>query len=248
MLIKTEKNIYPNISQLKLRRLSKIDYLQFKEALIESKESVSTFLEMGITLPKLNTVEFMNFYSQMISDLNREHFGIFHGYKLLAYASYVQAFDPSGIQIVYWVRQEYLRQNIGMWTIGTMTTKSWVERDEHFTQLVIDKTNYASRKVAKAMGYFPIIEVQSRGQGTKASGRNIIYIHLNPKLGMRAAVHNMRPIDLIGHLAFIDDFQHLIHDQKVNEYFKWKLPPFVEDDLNDDGSFQIWDAVANEKE
>lgn len=240
MVAQIKENVYPNISQLKLRRLTKYDYQQFRDALIESKESISTFLDIGIELPKLNTVEFMNFYTRMIKEVDREHFGVFHGYKLLAYASYGEGFDHSGVQIIYWVREDYLRQNIGIWTIGTMTSKSWVERDDHYTQLVIDKTNYASRRVAKIMGYFPLISVNYTGQGTKGSGTYITYIHLNPKLNIKAAVHNMRPIDLIGHLAFIEDFQHLIYDEKVNEYFRWKLPLYVEDDLNEDGTFKDW--------
>jgi hypothetical protein len=42
----------------------------------------------------------------------------------------------------------------------------------------------------------------------------------------------MRAIDLIGHFAFIPELEHLIHDQKVNEFFQWKYPIYVEDDID----------------
>ena len=108
------KKIYPNISQLKLRPLTKFDFKQFQSAVLESKESISTFLDMGIQLPDLNVIDFMNSYSAMLKDNKFEHFGVFHGYKMLGYASFCEAFDPAGIQIVYWVRESYLKQNIGM--------------------------------------------------------------------------------------------------------------------------------------
>ena len=220
--------------------MTRFDYQQFHDSVKESKESISTFLDLGIELPKLNTIDFMNFYSRMINESDKEHFGVFHGYKMLAYACFCPAFDDSGIQIVYWVREAYLRQNIGTWTIGKMTSKSWVEYEYHFSQLVIDKANYASRRIAKAMGYFPLYAITVRGQGTKSSDSFIIYIHLNPSLRMKAAVYEKRPIDLIGHICFIEEFSHLIHDEKVNEFFKWKYPIYVEDDIDIDGSFKGW--------
>ena len=59
---KTVKNIYPNLSQLKLRPLTKYDFRQFKETMRDSRDSISTFLNMGIEVPDLNAVDFMNFY------------------------------------------------------------------------------------------------------------------------------------------------------------------------------------------
>jgi hypothetical protein len=38
----------------------------------------------------------------------------------------------------------------------------------------------------------------------------------------------------------IDKFHHLIHDEVVNEHFRWKSPLYREDDLNEDGSFKDW--------
>ena len=86
---KTVKNIYPNLSQLKLRPLTKYDFRQFKETMRDSRDSISTFLDMGIEVPDLNAVEFMNFYSSLLIDKQNRHFGVFHGYKMLAYASLV---------------------------------------------------------------------------------------------------------------------------------------------------------------
>ena len=112
MPAKIKENVYPNISQLKIRPLTEYDFRQFKETIYDSKESISTFLNMGLEVPKLNTVEFMNFYSSLLKDKEGKHFGVFHGYKMLAYASFCPAFDPSGVQIIYFVREEFLRQNI----------------------------------------------------------------------------------------------------------------------------------------
>jgi hypothetical protein len=38
----------------------------------------------------------------------------------------------------------------------------------------------------------------------------------------------------------IDKFHHLIHDEVVNEHFRWKSPIYKEDDLNGDGTFRNW--------
>ena len=109
---KSAKNVYPEISQLKLRPLTNYDFREFKASVMESKESISTFLDIGLELPNLHTF--------------------------------------------YWVREQFLRQNIGTWIIGNMTNKSWVELDYHFAQMTIDKANYSSRKIARRMGFEPL--------------------------------------------------------------------------------------------
>mgnify|MGYP000630653160 FL=1 len=81
---RSAKNVFPEISQLKLRPLTKYDFREFKASVMESKESISTFLDMGIELRELHLVDFMNFYSSMLADKDRQHFGVFHGYKMLA--------------------------------------------------------------------------------------------------------------------------------------------------------------------
>ena len=72
---KSTKNVFPEISQLKLRPLTKYDFREFKASVMESKESISTFLDMGIELPQLHLIDFMNFYSSMLVDKDRQHFG-----------------------------------------------------------------------------------------------------------------------------------------------------------------------------
>lgn len=231
MSAKIKENIYPNIGQLKLRLLTKYDFRQFKETMLESKESTSTFLDMGRNVPELNTVDFLNFYSSLLNDKEAEHFGVFHGWKMLAYASLCPAFNPSGLQVIYFVRQNYLRQNLGTFTIGTLTRKVWLEKDLDFVQATIDKANIGSRTIVKSQGYEPLFAMTTLGQGNRATETQICYVYLNPRLRMKASVYQKRPIDLIGHFCFIPGLEHLIHDEKVNELFNWKNPVYQEDDL-----------------
>ncbi len=244
-----KENVYPNISQLKLRPLTVKDFREFRLSVLESKESMSTFLDMGIELPDLNVIDFMNQYSAMLKDDKHEHFGVFHGYKMLGYACFCQAFDPAGIQIVYWVRESYLKQNIGTWLIGNMKSKAWLELNYHFSQMTIDKANYASRRIAKKMGFEPLYAISTlNGQGTMRTGTYITYISMNPSLHMKASAWDKYPVDLIGHPCMIDEFQHLIHDEVVNEHFRWKQTIYKEDDLNEDGSFKNWFPVVDSRD
>ena len=230
---KSVKNVYPEISQLKLRPLAKYDYREFKASVMESRESISTFLDMGIELPQLHLIDFMNFYSSMLVDKDRKHFGVFHGYKMLAYACFVEAFDPAGIQIIYWVREEFLKQNIGTWTVVNMTNKAWIEMDYHFVQMVIDKGNYpSSRQIARKMGFEAMYEdIGAKGQGYKGGNTYITYLYINPSLRLKASVWDKRAVDLIGHPCMIEKFHHLIYDEIINEHFKWQHPPYLENDL-----------------
>jgi len=229
---KPQKHVYPDISQLKLRPLTNFDFREFKASVLESKESISTFLDMGLELPNLYVVDFMNYYSSMIRDKDFMHFGVFHGYKMLAYACFCKASKPDGIQIVYWVRESFLEQNIGTWTIGNMTSKAWVEMDYHFVELIIDKGNYASRKIAKKMGFEPVCEGSNfNGQGVSRTDAKLVYFFINPSLRLKAKVYNKRAIDLIGHPCMNPKFQHLIEDEIINEYFRWELPIYIEDDI-----------------
>jgi RimJ/RimL family protein N-acetyltransferase len=231
MPAKIKENVFPKISQLRLRPLTQYDFKQFKETIRDSRDSISTFLNMGIEVPDLNIVDFMNFYSSLLRDKEVQHFGVFHGYKMLAYACFCPAFDLSGVQIIYFVREEFLRQNIGTYTLFNMTHKAWLEQDAHFVQAVIDKANIGSRAIVRSQGYEAIYALTALGQGTLASNTQICYIWINPKLRMKAASHEMRAIDLIGHFCFIPGLDHLIFDQKVNELFRWKAPIYKEDDL-----------------
>lgn len=229
-----KKNIYPEISQLKLRPLTKYDFREFKASVMESKESISTFLDMGIELPELHLVDFMNFYTSMLRDKDCQHFGVFHGYKMLAYASFSEAFNPAGIQIVYWVRDEFLKQNIGTWTVGHMVSKAWIEMDYHFVEMIIDKGNYPSRQIARKLGFEAQFEISGvKGQGHKGGSTHIAYLFLNPALILTATVWGKRAIDLIGHPCMIDKFHHLIHDEVINDHFKWQFPPYLENDLEE---------------
>jgi len=229
---KSVKNVYPEISQLKLRPLAKYDYREFKASVMESRESISTFLDMGIELPQLHLIDFMNFYSSMLVDKDRKHFGVFHGYKMLAYACFVEAFDPAGIQIIYWVREEFLKQNIGTWTVVNMTNKAWIEMDYHFVQMVIDKGNYPSRQIARKMGFEAMYEdIGAKGQGYKGGNTYITYLYINPSLRLKASVWDKKALDLIGHPCMIEKFHHLIYDEIINEHFKWQHPPYLENDL-----------------
>ena len=239
MSAKIKENVHPNIGQLKLRPLTVNDFTEFRLSVLQSKESISTFLDIGIVLPYLNLIEFMNHYSAMLKDDKYEHFGVFHGYKMLGYACYCEAFDSSGIQIVYWVREAYLKQNIGTWLIGNMKSKAWVERDYHFSQMSIDKANFNSRRIAKKMGFEPLYAMSTlNGQGTMKTGTYIIYISMNPALVLKASVWEKRPVDLIGHPCMNEKFHHLIHDEVVSEHFRWKSPIYEEDDVNEDGSLK----------
>ena len=236
-----KKNVYPQISQLKLRHLAKYDFREFQASVRESKDSMATFLDMGIELPNLNAIEFMNYYTAMLKNDKYEHFGVFHGYKMLGYACFTNAFDPAGIQIIYWVRESYLKQNIGTWLIGNMRTKSWVEYGYHFAEMTIDKANYASRRIAKKMGFEPLYAVsQLNGQGTKKSGTYIIYVATSPILQMTAGISDRRAIDLIGHPCIDEKFHHLKDDEILNEHFRWKFPIYQEDDIDEDGTFKDW--------
>ena len=241
-----KKNVYPNISQLKLRKLTKYDFREFRLAYMQSKESIKTFLDLGFIFDNKNLIEFAHEYSRMINDRNIEHFGVFHGYKMLAYACFCDGFSPAGKQIVYWVREEFLQQNIGTWTIGNMTSLSWVQRDEHYTALIIDKGNYASRRIAKKMNYEPLYAVSTLdSQGTKKTGTYICYIHLNPSLRMKAAVYEKRAIDLIGHPAMIPELNHLIHDEALSKFSEWSSPIYQEDDLDEFGNFRNWKPTVD---
>lgn len=249
MPAKIKENVYPNISQLKLRPLKVSDFGEFRSSVIESKDSISTFLNMGIELPSLNPIDFMNAYSAILRDDKYEHFGVFHGYKMLGYACFSEAFNPAGIQLVYWVREAYLQQNIGTWIIGTLKSKAWVERNYHFSQMSIDKANYSSRRVAKKMGFTPLYAMSTlNGEGTMRTGTYIVYISISPALQLKAAAWEKRPIDLIGHPCMIDKFHHLIHDETLNDHFRWKEPIYIEDDLNDDGSFKNWNPEIDLKD
>ena len=69
------------------------------------------------------------------------------------------------------------------------------------------------------------------GANLKEYALDVLHNWINPKLKMKAAVHEMRAIDLIGHLCFTPGLDHLINDEQVNELFRWRAPIYIEDEL-----------------
>jgi hypothetical protein len=219
------------LSNLEFRHLLPTDVNQFRNLFQESRNSIETFLDFGPVIADSAPIEYLNTYSHMLRNEPDKHYGLFFKRRMLAFGSFVPAFLPSGLQVIGLVRQSEMGRNLGTYMLHEMMSTALVTFDADFIQVTIDKANIGSRSVAKKLGFVPLFAITAVGPGNMASGTQITYVKLNSRLTLMASTHEMRPIDLLGHLCFIPNLEHLVHDPIVNRHFQWKLPIYQEDDL-----------------
>jgi hypothetical protein len=102
-----------------------------------------------------------------------------------------------------------------------LTSHAFYKKGFRFAELVIDKENHASRRMAEKVGYELMEILAVKTQGKLGSGKYCRYIIFNGEIESIAENYHKQPIDLIDHPAYDKEFRYLIHDDWINSYLAW---------------------------
>jgi hypothetical protein len=208
--------------------LSYLDYNEFKKACIETQQSMESFLEMGIIIKDLHSLDYWQLFSGLLATQGLDNFGLFEGRTLVSHGVVTDSFfSPFGVQLIGWTRTGYQNQQIGLSGLIQLTHRK-LGQGFRFVELVIDKENAASRRVAEKAGYKLISEVPALGQGRRQSGTYCLYMIFSNQVKLVSTLYNKDPLDLLDHPGVDPAYRHLLENEELNEYFKWVPLPSLQ--------------------
>lgn len=216
-----EKTTYENLGRLRLRMLSYLDFNEFKNACLETQQSMEAFLEMGIIIKDLWSLDYWQLFSGLMGNKELDNFGLFEGRVLLSHGMVTKSFfSPFGVQVIGWTRAGYQNQHVGLSGLIKLTQRK-LGQGFRFVELIIDKENLASRKVAERAGYKLVAEIPALGQGRRQSGSYCLYMTFTNQLKLVSSLYNRDPLDLLEHPGVDPAYRHHLENEELNEYFKW---------------------------
>jgi RimJ/RimL family protein N-acetyltransferase len=214
-----------NIKSLIFRRLSYLDFVEFKRAAVESISTNEAYLAFGHIFKNITILEYMDYYSDLLKNTGAEAYGLFHRNTLLGFVGFEFGFTKSGASLLGWARNGY--QNLGLGELGLNTAceVAFNAKGFNYVELTIDSSNAPSRKVAEKSGFKPYLKLKF-----KAGSDNtyIYYVKINPKIEKLSRIYNKRPIDIIYSPASAPTFHHYLRVPSICEFYDWPFDNFDE--------------------
>lgn len=102
-----------DLKKLIFRRLSYLDFLEFKKAAIESVPTNEAYLSFGHIFKNISVLEYMYEFAQLVKDKENESFGLFHGNTFLGFIGFQFGFSRLGTELIGWTRNGYQKQGLG---------------------------------------------------------------------------------------------------------------------------------------
>jgi RimJ/RimL family protein N-acetyltransferase len=216
-----EKTTYLNMENLKLRMLSYLDFKEFKSACSETQQSMESFLELGIIIKDIWSLDYWNLFAELMGASDLDNFGVFDGKTLISHGMVTESyFASTGVQIVGWTRASYQNQHAALFGLIKLTQRK-LGQGFRFIELIIDRDNLASRRAAERAGYKLVAEIPALGQGRNQSGRYCLYMFFSNQLKLVSSMHDMDPLDLLDHPGVDAACRHLLYDNEINDFYKW---------------------------
>jgi len=208
------------------RRISYLDFVEFKKAGIESVSTNEAFLGFGHIFKNISVLDYMLFFSEMLKDKGAEGYGLFHRNTLLGFSEFSFGFSPFGTELIGWVRNGY--QNLGLGELGlnTAAVVAFEGKKFNYVQLKIDSSNGPSRRLAEKAGFKPCFRA-TYSAGSEAT--YIYYLKINPKVEALANRYGRRALDIINSPASSPGLNFYLKSSSVAEFYEWPFADFDED-------------------
>jgi len=214
-----------NFKEFELRPITPLDALEFAKAQNESFEQLSNYFNQDYFAKPRSFIEIFNNLMENIRSQDMDFYGFYNGKRLLGVGSYhFISYSGNGCQVVIWMRRSEEGKNIGTYFLKRLTLYAIYNKKFRFVELLIDESNLASRAIARKVGYEHLESFAGHTEGRLGSGTYCRYLCFNGEIEALAELYEKRAIDLIDHPAYNIHFRHLIHNEDVNEAFKWPYP------------------------
>ena len=165
-----------NYENLTFRMISYGDFDEFKRACLASPEELTAFLSKGEFMEYYNLVDYINLFNAILKERNTNAYGLFEGSTLVGFGTTSPSNKSYGQQIVYWIRNGFHGKGFGVFLMHRLICRT-IENGNFFAELIIDRENIPSIKVAESLGLTKIKEWErsESGQGKRNSGKFSMY-------------------------------------------------------------------------
>jgi RimJ/RimL family protein N-acetyltransferase len=192
-----------NYEQLTFRMMSYIDLDEFKRACLASPEELTAFLSKGEFMEYYNVVDYMNLFNAMLKDPETNVYALFEGTTLVGVGTSSPANRSFGSQLIYWIRNGFHGKGYGLYFMYNLISRA-INNGADYAELIIDRENIPSIKVAETLGLTKIKEWDrpDSGQGERNSGKFVLYFAYDHALEVAAERLGVEPFILIQDLWF----------------------------------------------
>jgi len=211
---------------LLFRRISYLDFHEFKKAGIESISTNEAFLSFGHIFKNMTVLEYMYLFSDLMKNEVSESYGLFHKKVLLGYLSFSFGFSDLGTELIGWTRSGFQQLGLGELGLNTACEVAFQSKNFNYVELKIDATNTNSRKLAEKCGFNPFLKIK---YNIGSEDCYIYYVKFNPKIVDLAKRYGLRPIDVANNPASAPSLNYFLKSPRVIEFYEWPFDNFIED-------------------
>jgi len=190
---------------LDLRMMAYSDFQAFQEACIESREELTTYLDLGRYMHNFIWTDYWSLFSHLLKEPEMNLYGLFDGKKLLGSAAAVPSSRSFGAQIVGWIRHECQSQGLATFYLPKLIERCF-SNGHHFVEFVIDQENAPSQKVAEKLGLVKISEWENfeSGQELRNSGKFGLYYAFDSQIQGIARTASLTPQEILAQLWILE--------------------------------------------
>lgn len=208
------------------RRISYLDFGEFKKAAIESISTNEAYLSYGHIFKNISVIDYMVYFSDLMKDKGAEAYGLFHRNTLLGFMTFSFGLSPRGTELIGWARNGYHNLGFGELGINTACVVAFKSKGFNYVELKIDATNEPSRRLAEKAGFKPLLKFSYEA----GSEQNYIYyVKINPIIENLAKRYKKRPIDVINSPASMAPLHFYLKSPRVSQLYDWPFEEFNED-------------------
>ena len=211
-----------NYEHLTFRMMSYIDFEEFKRACLASPEELTAFLSKGEFMEYYNLVDYLNLFNAMLKDRETNVYALFEGKTLVGVGTSSPANRSFGNQLIYWIRNGFHGKGYGLYFMYNLISRA-INNGADYAELIIDRENIPSIKVAETLGLTKIKEWErpESGQGERNSGKFAAYYAFDHRLEVEAERLQVEPFILLQDLWFREAIGEIVAPKMITRRNKF---------------------------
>lgn len=168
------------ITNVHIRHFKLEDLDTVAETLSKNADYIAEYLSDGKLYKAFTIFEYRILIREYIKNADPyEYFGAFYKDKLVGMGVMCPGSAQFGIQLIYWVDQEFQQLGIASKLVQTIT-ESCFQADYWNVEVQTDKSNIGSQRVLQRNGFVHMDSYDCTPAGTKDTGRMLIWYKFNP--------------------------------------------------------------------
>jgi len=208
------------------RRISYLDFGEFKKAAIESISTNEAYLAYGHIFRNISVIDYMTYFSGLLKNQGREAFGLFHRSTILGFVTFEFGMSKKGCELIGWARNGYHNLGLGELALNTACEVAFQSKGFNYVELRINETNEPSRRVAEKAGFRPYLKFRYEAGEEQVY---IYYLKINPAIDNLAKRYRKRVIDIINSPASQAPYHHFLKAPSVSQFYEWPFGDFRDD-------------------